>query len=447
MNKSLSIVILAAGKGTRMKSSLPKVLHKICGRPMLYYGLKESLLVSDDVCVVLGFESEKIQQEICHFFGTKVRFIHQDLTNFPGTGGALKNYVPKHQNVLILNGDMPLIQAQDLENLCLKSAESHSAILMSTFQTPSHWPIKNGYGRVIAKNGEVQEIIEEKDASKEILENPNNHLNGGIYTIRKDILESYIPKLTNNNAQKEYYLTDIIALAKQDNLKIQEAYFTESQFANFQGVNDKLDLARAEAIISTRIKESLMRQGVTMRLPETIYIEEGVEFVGECIIENGVSIQGDSKIISSHIKAHSVIESSLVESSDIGPFAHLRPQSILKNTHIGNFVEIKKSQLNGVKAGHLSYIGDSEIGDGTNVGAGFITCNYDGKTKHKTKIGKNVFIGSDSQAVAPLYIEDDCIIGAGSTIRRNLKKGELFLTHGKEIIKEGFFYHFFSKKT
>lgn len=184
-----------------------------------------------------------------------------------------------------------------------------------------------------------------------------------------------------------------------------------------------------------------------MCLPNTIYIEEGVEFVGECVVENGVRICGDSKIIHSHIKAQSIIESSIIESSDVGPLAHLRPQSVIKNTHIGNFVEVKKSQLESVKAGHLSYIGDSEIGSGTNIGAGFITCNYNGKSKHKTIIGKNVFIGSDSQAVAPVVIEDDCLIGAGSTIRRNLKKGELFVTRGEEVSKAGFFYKFFNKKS
>lgn len=433
-NNALSIVILAAGKGTRIKSSTPKVLHKICGKEMLYYSIKESLRLSDDVCVVLGFENEKIQSKMKEYFGDKIRFLFQDLQNFPGTGGALKTYRPRYEKVLVLNGDMPLIQASELKQFIQIDAE----IIMSVLDLPNI----SGYGRVVISKGEVKEIIEEKDADSKTL--ALSTLNAGIYCFKAQILDSYISKLNNNNAQKEYYLTDIISLARKDNIKIVPLFVG---LEDFKGVNDKLDLANAEEILSRRIKEFWLKQGVIMRLPDTIYIEEGVEFSGECIIENGVSICGNSKIIESHIKAHSVIESSVIVKSDVGPLAHLRPQSVLENTHIGNFVEVKKSTLNGVKAGHLSYIGDSEIESGTNIGAGFITCNYDGKNKHQTKIGKNVFIGSDSQAIAPITIEDDCIVGAGSTIRRNLKKGELFITCGKEIIKEGFFYKFFNKKT
>lgn len=431
---SLSIVILAAGKGTRMKSNTPKVLHKICGREMLYYSIKESLKLSDDVCVVLGFEEELIKAKMQGYFGERIRFLHQDLANFPGTGGALKNYVPKYEKVLVLNGDMPLVQAEELA----KFIGLESEIVMSVLDLPN----TNGYGRVVIKNNQVQEIIEEKDANAEVL--ALSTLNAGIYCFSKKIVESYVPLLDNHNAQREYYLTDIISLARKDSVSIMPLFV---EVKNFKGVNDKLDLARAEEILGNRIKEFWLKKGVLMCLPETIYIEEGVEFVGECVIENGVRICGDSKIIESQIKAQSVIESSVIELSDIGPLAHIRPQSVIKNTHIGNFVEVKKSQLEGVKSGHLSYIGDSKVGKGTNIGAGFITCNYDGKSKHQTIIGENVFIGSDSQAVAPVVIEDDCLIGAGSTIRRNLKKGELFVTRGEEIIKEGFFYKFFNKKS
>lgn len=432
-NHHLSIVILAAGEGKRMQSSTPKVLHKICGKEMLYYSVKESLLLSDDVCVVLGFEAEKIQERMQFYFNHTIRFLFQDLENFPGTGGALKSYTPKYQKVLVLNGDMPLIQANELKHFLYHNAQ----ITISVLDLPN----VSGYGRVVICDGEVKEIIEEKDADSKTL--ALSTLNAGIYCFNKEILESYIPKLNNKNAQKEYYLTDIIALARKDNVKITPLFVG---LENFKGVNHKLDLAKAEEILSWRIKEFWLKKGVIMRLPDTIYIEEGVEFQGECFLENGVSICGNSKIIQSHIKAHSIIESSFVKNSDVGPLAHLRPQSVLENTHIGNFVEVKKSTLDGVKVGHLSYIGDSEIDNGTNIGAGFITCNYDGKTKHKTKIGKNVFIGSDSQAVAPIIIDDDCIVGAGSTIRRNLKKGELFITCGKEIVKEGFFYKIFNKK-
>ena len=433
MENKLSIVILAAGKGTRMQSQTPKVLHQICGKEMLYYSIKESLKLSDDVSVVLGYKAQEIQEAMEQYLPNTLHFILQDLENYPGTGGALKNYSPKYKKVLVLNGDMPLIQADELKHFL--SLESD--IIMSILDLPN----TKGYGRVKIQNNEVLEIIEEKDASPEILS--LSTLNAGVYCFRSEILETYLPKLQNHNAQKEYYLTDIIALSKKDSKSITPLFV---ELENFKGVNDKADLAHAEEIMGMRIKKALMQQGVIMHLPQTIYIQEGAKFVGECILENGVSIYGDCEIINSHIKAHSVIESSYIENSDVGPLAHLRPKSILKNTHIGNFVEVKKSTLNGVKAGHLSYLGDCEIDEGTNVGAGFITCNYNGKEKFQTKIGKNVFIGSDSQAVAPIVIEDDCIIGAGSTIREDIKKGSLFLTQGKKIHKENFFYKFFNKK-
>ncbi len=433
MENKLSIVILAAGKGTRMQSQTPKVLHQICGKEMLYYSIKESLKLSDDVSVVLGYKAQEIQEAMEQYFPNTLHFILQDLENYPGTGGALKNYHPKYKKVLVLNGDMPLIQADELKHFLSLDSD----IIMSILDLPN----TKGYGRVKIQNNEVLEIIEEKDASQEILS--LSTLNAGVYCFRSEILETYLPKLQNHNAQKEYYLTDIIALSKKDSKSITPLFV---ELENFKGVNDKADLAHAEEIMGMRIKKALMQQGVIMHLPQTIYIQEGAKFVGECILENGVSIYGDCEIINSHIKAHSVIESSYIENSDVGPLAHLRPKSILKNTHIGNFVEVKKSTLNGVKAGHLSYLGDCEIDEGTNVGAGFITCNYNGKEKFQTKIGKNVFIGSDSQAVAPIVIEDDCIIGAGSTIREDIKKGSLFLTQGKKIHKENFFYKFFNKK-
>lgn len=349
---------------------------------------------------------------------------------FPWHWWCTKNLSTRgYEKVLVLNGDMPLIQASELKQFIQIDAE----IIMSVLDLPNI----SGYGRVVISKGEVKEIIEEKDADSKTL--ALSTLNAGIYCFKAQILDSYISKLNNNNAQKEYYLTDIISLARKDNIKIVPLFVG---LEDFKGVNDKLDLANAEEILSRRIKEFWLKQGVIMHLPDTIYIEEGVEFSGECIIENGVSICGNSKIIESHIKAHSVIESSVIVKSDVGPLAHLRPQSVLENTHIGNFVEVKKSTLNGVKAGHLSYIGDSEIESGTNIGAGFITCNYDGKNKHQTKIGKNVFIGSDSQAIAPITIEDDCIVGAGSTIRRNLKRESCLSLVVKRLLKRDFFINF-----
>lgn len=433
MKNKLSIVILAAGKGSRMKSNKAKVLHNISGKPMLYHIIKESKKISDDVTVVVAHQKDEVIKQMSSFFDD-INFVEQDATNFPGTGGAMKNVAPKNEKVLVLNGDMPLITANSLQGFLQKDGE----LVMSIFDLEN----PNGYGRVKIVNDEVQYIIEQKDASDEELNITT--VNAGVYAFSKDVLNTYIPKLDNNNAQKEYYLTDIISMAKKDGLKISPLLVDEE---HFKGVNSKKDLAQSEEIMQKRIKDELMSNCVIMQLPQTIYIEESVEFVGECVVENGVRITGESKIINSHIKAHSIIEDSIVEDSDVGPLAHLRPLSNLKDTHIGNFVEVKKSNLKGVKAGHLSYLGDSEIDEGTNIGAGTITCNYDGINKHKTIIGKNVFVGSDTQLVAPVKIADDVMIAAGTTVTSGeVESGCLVLSRAKLQKKPKLYYKFFGAK-
>jgi bifunctional UDP-N-acetylglucosamine pyrophosphorylase/glucosamine-1-phosphate N-acetyltransferase len=212
---------------------------------------------------------------------------------------------------------------------------------------------------------------------------------------------------------------------------------------NFKGVNSKVELAHAQVIHQNRIKEGFLKQGVIMRLPDTIYIDHNVQIQGETILENGVTLLGKTKLINAHIKTNSVVEDGFIEDSDVGPMARIRPGSVLKNTHIGNFVETKKAILNGVKAGHLSYLGDCVIDEGTNIGCGTITCNYDGKNKHQTIIGKNVFVGSDTQLVAPVKIEDDVIIAAGSTITKDIAKGSLAITRAPLKVIKDYFYKFF----
>lgn len=427
-----SIIILAAGQGTRMKSDTPKVLHKISGKPMLYYSIKEALKLSDDITVVLFHQFEKVKAEIEKYF-TNINFVIQDHANYPGTGGAVMGIVPKYEKVLVLNGDMPLIQASELEKF-----EIDATIVMSVLELDS----ADGYGRVIIENGNVKKIVEQKDATPEEL--AITTANAGIYQFETKFLLENLPKLDNNNAQKEYYITDLVEMAINQGLVLKPLVVNEE---NFKGVNSKVELADAEVIHQNRIKKEFMRAGVIMRLPDTIYIEEGVEIEGESIIENGVSLLGNSKIINSHIKTNSVVEDSIVKDSDVGPMGRIRPGSELNKTHIGNFVETKKAILNGVKAGHLSYLGDCSIDEGTNIGCGTITCNYDGVNKHQTIIGKNVFVGSDTQFVAPVNIEDDVLIGAGSTVTGNVKKGELYLTRAKAKTIDGYFYkHFSSKK-
>jgi len=426
---NISVIILAAGKGSRMKSSKPKVLHTISGFEMLYYSIKEAKKISDDITIVLFHQAELVEKEMKKYFDD-VKFVIQDHKNYPGTGGAVMNIETVHDKVLVLNGDMPLIEADELE----KFAQIDADIVMSVIKLDD----SSGYGRVQIEGDEVIKIIEEKDASEK--EKEIKTVNAGIYLFANGILEKYLPKLNNNNAQEEYYITDVVEYAKNDGYKVAPLYVKEE---NFKGVNSKFDLANAEEIMQNRIKKKFMDAGVIMRLPDTIYLDSDVEIEGESFIENGVTLLNGAKIINSHIKANSIIEDSTIENSSVGPLARVRPASRLIDTHIGNFVEVKKSTLTGVKAGHLSYLGDSEIDEGTNIGAGTITCNYDGKKKYKTVIGKNVFIGSDTQIVAPVEIADNVLVAAGTTVNRDVKEGSLAIsrTDMKEV--EGFFHKFF----
>ncbi|MDQ7083928.1 MAG: bifunctional UDP-N-acetylglucosamine diphosphorylase/glucosamine-1-phosphate N-acetyltransferase GlmU [Sulfurovum sp.] len=429
---SISVVILAAGQGTRMKSSTPKVLHEISGKSMLFHALDAAQAISSDITVVLYHQASRIEKEILKHY-QDIHFHRQDALHFPGTGGAMKGVQTQNTRTLILNGDMPLLTKDSL--LALASGEAD--INMSVIKLDN--PI--GYGRVMIQDGKVQEIVEQKDCNDAQLSTQT--VNAGIYAVQTALLQRYIPALDNHNAQSEYYLTDIIKMAVDEGKTVTPIYVAEEEF---KGVNSKLDLAYAEEILQRRIKIAWMKAGVSMRLPETIYIDSRATFEGECILENGVSIQGASRIITSHIKTHSVIESAHIENSDVGPMARIRPQSLLKDSHIGNFVEIKKSTLHGVKAGHLAYIGDASIDEGSNIGAGVITCNYDGKNKHKTSIGKNVFVGSDSQLVAPLTIPDDVMIAAGTTVTKTAEKGSLVLSRSPQKSIKNFFYRFFGKQ-
>jgi len=428
---SISIVILAAGKGSRMKSTTPKVLHEISGKSMLFHAIDAGQKISDDITVVLYHQASRVQESIEAEY-TNINFHMQDAEQFPGTGGAMKGVSTKYKKTLILNGDMPLITQDSL--LALTGGEADINMSVIKLENP------HGYGRVLIDNEKVQEIVEQKDCNEVQLETKT--VNAGIYCVNTELLNRYIPLLSNDNAQAEYYLTDIVKMAVDENKTVSPIYVEEEEF---KGVNSKLDLADAEVIMQNRIKKELMAQGVTMRFPHTIYIDCRATFEGESILENGVTIIGTSKIINAHIKTNSVIEDSIIEDSDVGPMGRVRPLSHLKNTHVGNFVEIKKSTLNGVKAGHLAYIGDATIDEGSNIGAGVITCNYDGKNKYKTTIGKNVFVGSDCQLVAPISIADDVMIAAGTTLTKNVEKGALALTRTPQKTIAGFFYKFFGK--
>jgi bifunctional UDP-N-acetylglucosamine pyrophosphorylase/glucosamine-1-phosphate N-acetyltransferase len=399
---------------------------------MLFHAIDAAREISTDITVVLYHQAERIREEIEAVY-QGIQFHIQDAERFPGTGGAMKGIQTRYERTLILNGDMPLVTKSSLEALTAGDAEINMSVI--TLENPS------GYGRVIIEVGNVKEIVEQKDCTPEQL--MVKSVNAGVYAVDSELLERYIPKLNNNNAQAEYYLTDIIKMAVEEEKTVHPVFVEEEEF---KGVNSKLDLAHAEEIMQTRIRNHWMREGVIMRLPQTIFIDARATFEGECILENGVSIHGASLLKEAHIKAHSVIEDSVIEGSSVGPMGRVRPGSILKHTHIGNFVEVKKSTLTGVKAGHLAYLGDATIDTGTNIGAGTITCNYDGKKKYQTKIGKNVFIGSDTQLIAPVTIEDDVLIAAGSTITKDVAKGELAMSRTPMKTIKNFFYRFFGEK-
>ncbi|WP_024955120.1 bifunctional UDP-N-acetylglucosamine diphosphorylase/glucosamine-1-phosphate N-acetyltransferase GlmU [Sulfurospirillum arcachonense] len=427
-----SIAIMAAGFGTRMKSKKPKVLHQISGFPMLYHIIKEAKKISNDIHVILYHQAQLVQDEMNKHF-ENIHFHIQDYDNFPGTGGAIMGISPKYEKVLVLNGDMPLLEAQDMQIFF----DEDAPVVMSSFIAND----ATGYGRVIMDDSKnVAKIVEQKDANE--LELKVKSVNAGVYLFDTDFLNTNLSKLSNNNNQKEYYITDLISIANEQKLQVKAVEINEE---TFMGVNSKYHLAQAEELMQKRIKKRFMEAGVSMRLPETIYIESDVTIEGESILESGVSLLKGAKIINSHIKTNSVVEDSMLKNSSIGPMARVRPKSVLIDSHIGNFVEIKKSTLNGVKAGHLAYLGDSEIDTGTNIGCGTITCNYDGKAKYKTIIGKNVFVGSDTQLVAPVKVEDDVIIASGTTVTKDLKKGCLAITRAPLKIVDGFFYKFFGK--
>jgi bifunctional UDP-N-acetylglucosamine pyrophosphorylase/glucosamine-1-phosphate N-acetyltransferase len=428
---SISVVILAAGKGSRMKSTTPKVLHKISGKTMLSHAIDAAQKISDDITIVLYHQASRVQESIEQHY-KNINFHIQDVENFPGTGGAMRGIETRYEKTLILNGDMPLVTQNSLLALIGGDADINMSVIR--LENPL------GYGRVIIEDEKVQEIVEEKDCNE--AQRATQTVNAGIYCVDSKLLNRYIPQIDNNNAQEEYYLTDIVKMAVDEDKIVTPIYVEEEEF---KGVNSKVDLANAEEIMQSRIKEELMMAGVIMRMPHTIYIDCRARFKGECILENGVTILGDSYLENAHIKSHSVIEDAKIINSDVGPMGRLRPLADIQDTHIGNFVEVKKSTLTGVKAGHLAYIGDSTIDEGSNIGAGVITCNYDGKGKHKTTIGKNVFVGSDAQLVAPVTIEDDVIIGAGTTVTKNVKKGSLAVSRPPLRIVANFFYSFFGK--
>ncbi|MBG6289112.1 MULTISPECIES: bifunctional UDP-N-acetylglucosamine diphosphorylase/glucosamine-1-phosphate N-acetyltransferase GlmU [Pseudomonas] len=444
---SLEIVILAAGQGTRMRSALPKVLHPVAGKPMLAHVIDTARgLGPSRIHVVIGHGADLVRERLQ---ADDLNFVIQEQQL--GTGHAVAQAAPflSADNVLILYGDVPLIEQPTLERLMAQATPEQLALLTVELDDPT------GYGRIIrGADGEVRAIVEQKDATPE--QRAIREGNTGILAAPRERLLGWLSRLSNSNAQGEYYLTDVIAMAVGDGLRVATA---QPQVAmETQGANDRLQLSELERFFQQRVARRLMAQGVTLIDParfdvrgevsvgRDVSIDINVILEGQVEIEDDVQIGPNCYIKDSTlrrgaiIKANSHLEGAHVgPDSDVGPFARLRPGSVLeRKVHVGNFVELKNAHLqDGVKVGHLTYLGDSEVGARSNIGAGTITCNYDGANKWRTTIGEDVFIGSNNSLVAPVDIGTGATTGAGSTITAEVPAGTLGVGRVKQRVIEG----------
>lgn len=443
---TLNIVILAAGKGKRMHSDRPKVLHALAGRPLLQHVLDTAALLSPGkTCVVYGHGGEAVPQAMVQY---DTHFVLQEPQL--GTGHAVQQALPQlddDSQTLVLYGDVPLIQYDTLQ--AMLSTPNTLTLLTINLDNPT------GYGRIVRDNaGNVSRIVEEKDATPE--QRAIREVNTGILTAPTRMLRNWLAKLNNNNAQGEYYLTDIVAMAAAQGVAVntvQPAHMWE-----VTGVNSKVQLAELERLWQREQADRLLQQGVTLADParldvrgrltcaRDVEIDVGCIFEGDVQLGDGVRVGAYSVIRNSriaagtHIEAYSHIHETVIgDNCRIGPYARLRPGCVLHNdVHIGNFVEVKNSEIAASsKANHLSYIGDSSVGSRVNIGAGTITCNYDGANKHRTVIEDDVFIGSDTQLVAPVTVRRGATIGAGSTITRDAPEGSLTLSRVKQLTVSG----------
>jgi bifunctional UDP-N-acetylglucosamine pyrophosphorylase / glucosamine-1-phosphate N-acetyltransferase len=435
--KPLYVLILAAGQGTRMKSALPKVLHLVAGRPLLEHVLRTaSALRSKELAVVLGAGRDLIQKELSSRGWKKLHYVIQDEPK--GSGHAVlmaKSWLkPKRGSLLVVYGDTPLLSAPTLQRLVEHHAVSGNAATFLAMEMPD----PSGYGRMILDaQGFLERIAEERDATP--VERAITLVNSGVACWDIQMLLAALPRLKPTNAKREYYLTDAAAHLRHMGGRVGVVRAKNPEETH--GINTRVDLARAETIFRQRILEHWMREGVTIVDPATTYIDVEAVIRPDTRLWPGAIIQGATRIGSRcEIGPYSILDGVVVkDGARVGPFARLRPGSVIEeNARIGNFVEIKKSVIGpGSKANHLSYIGDAHIGKDVNVGAGTITCNYDGFTKSETWIDDEVFVGSNTNLVAPVRVGRGAIIAAGSTITDNVKPNALALARSRQMAKEG----------
>ncbi|MBI1284174.1 MAG: UDP-N-acetylglucosamine diphosphorylase/glucosamine-1-phosphate N-acetyltransferase [Thiobacillus sp.] len=447
MNFKLEILILAAGKGTRMRSDLPKVLHKLAGKPLLGHVVDTAhALGATQTCVVYGFGGEAVPQAMAD---DKLTFVLQAEQH--GTGHAVKQALPWLADdgvTLVLYGDVPLTHMATLQPLVAAAKAGKLGLLTVTLAHP------DGYGRIVRENGTVTRIVEHKDATP--AERAIQEVNTGILAVATRHLKQWIAELKNDNAQGEYYLTDIIALAVRDTVEVethQPAFEWE-----VLGVNSKAQLAALERIHQNEIAQGLLDAGVTLLDPARLDVRGtlacgrdvtiDVNCVFEGLVELGDGVQVGANCVlrnvqvaaGTRIDAFTLIDEARIgEANRLGPFSRIRPGTVLaRDVHVGNFVEIKNSQIDeGSKINHLSYVGDTTMGKKVNIGAGTITCNYDGAHKHRTVIEDEVFVGSDTQLVAPVTVGRGATLGAGTTLTRDAPAGELTLSRAKQLTISG----------
>ena len=442
----VGVIILAAGQGKRMRSSLPKVLHCLGGKPLLSYPLKAARQQKPErIAVVVGHGAEQVEAT---FAGNDVVWALQE--NQLGTGDAVRcarRYFEGFSgDLLILSGDVPFVSTRTLATVLMRHRQEQAVLSLLTASLTN----PKGYGRIVrAADGSLRGIVEERDASGE--EQAIREVNAGIYTARPHFLFSALAEITNRNDQGEYYLPDIVGVALSQAKKVATVRLDDE--AEIRGINTREELAMMERVLQERINRRWMGAGVTLKDPHTTYIEEEVvigkdtvigpntHLLGHTVIGERCRIDGNAYLTDArlgdgvHLKFNVVITDSVLEEKvEVGPFSHLRPGTVLKrNVHIGNFVEVKNSTVGeGTKASHLTYIGDASVGSETNIGAGTITCNYDGFLKYRTTIGDRVQIGSDTQLVAPVAVGDDAYVGAGSTVTEDVPAGALALSRTQQ---------------
>ena len=442
-------VILAAGAGTRMKSRKPKVLHEICGKPMLQHVIDQAtILKTEKTVVVIGYQGESVKETI----GNTVEYVYQ--REQLGTGHAVmqaQSYFENYKgNVLLLYGDTPLISAETLKKFIQyhEDKELHTTVLTAEVEDAT------GYGRIIRNaQGQVEAIVEHKDATEEQLK--IKEINSGMYYFNAELLNHALSKINNDNNQGEYYITDVIEILNKEGYKI-GGYVVEND-AEIQGINSRIQLAEAENYMRKKINDHWMDQGVTMLDPHSTYIQKGVSIGQDTLIYPGVHLEGEttigtectiganSRIVSStiaddvEIQYSTILNSTVDSQAKIGPYAYIRPNShIGEGAKIGDFVEIKNATMGkGSKASHLTYVGDAEVGSGVNLGCGTVFVNYNGYKKHKTVVGDNVFVGCNTNLIAPVEVKEGAYIAAGSTITQEVPSKSLAIARARQVVKEG----------